>query len=165
MVGQLRRTSEVFLVLQPVREVEVNGDTLPAKPWYALFPSQNSCQRAVFDMNTLYTDPIRRRITATLPSPPRTTSTIRGLLPRLPLRILGFNGHAVPRSWLLLRLPPPTVGDPARPTLIGCVASRATAIPSSFAPPRTPSPRRAAWASTLGLPSPRELLRPQPQLC
>ena len=63
MVGQLRRTSEVFLVLQPVREVEVNGDTLPAKPWYALFPSQNSCQRAVFDMNTLYTDPIRGRIT------------------------------------------------------------------------------------------------------
>ena len=103
--------------------------------------------------------------TTTLPSPPRTTSTIRGLLPRLPLRILGFNGHAVPRSWLLLRLPPPTVGDPARPTLTGCVASRATAIPSSFAPPRTPSPRRAAWASTLGLPSPREPLRPQPQLC
>ena len=64
MVGQLRRTSEVFLVLQPVREVEVNGDTLPAKPWYELFPSQNSCQRAVFDMNTLYTDPIRGRITA-----------------------------------------------------------------------------------------------------
>ena len=63
MVGQLRRTSEVFLVLQPVREVEVNGDTLPAKPWYELFPSQNSCQRAVFDMNTLYTDPIRGRIT------------------------------------------------------------------------------------------------------
>ena len=51
-------------MLQPVREVEVNGDTLPAKPWYALFPSQNSCQRAVFDMNTLYTDPIRSRIAA-----------------------------------------------------------------------------------------------------
>ena len=32
MVGQERRTSEAFLVLRPVREVEVNGDTLPSKP-------------------------------------------------------------------------------------------------------------------------------------
>ena len=34
MVGQERRTSEAFLVLWPVREVEVNGDTLPPKPQY-----------------------------------------------------------------------------------------------------------------------------------
>ena len=36
MVGQEWRTSEAFLVLSPVREVEVNGDTLPLKPQYAL---------------------------------------------------------------------------------------------------------------------------------
>ena len=36
MVGQQGRTPEAFLVLQPVREVEVNGDTLPSKPQYAL---------------------------------------------------------------------------------------------------------------------------------
>ena len=31
MVGQERRTTEAFLVLQPLREVEGNGDTLPPK--------------------------------------------------------------------------------------------------------------------------------------
>ena len=36
MVGHERRTLEAFLVLRPVREVEVNGDTLPSKPQYAL---------------------------------------------------------------------------------------------------------------------------------
>ena len=36
MVGQERRTTEAFLVLQPLREVEGNGDTLPPKPQYAL---------------------------------------------------------------------------------------------------------------------------------
>ena len=36
MVGQERRTSEAFLVLQPIREVEVNGDIPTPKPQYAL---------------------------------------------------------------------------------------------------------------------------------
>ena len=36
LVGQERRASEAFLVLRPVREVGVNGDTLPTKPQYAL---------------------------------------------------------------------------------------------------------------------------------
>ena len=98
--------------------------------------------------------------TPILPNPPTTTSTIRGLLPRLPPRIPGFKGRGF-FSGHILRLPHPAAGDPARQISTGCAASRAMATPSPCAPPRTLSPLRAASAFTLGPPSLGNLLRPQ----